>query len=110
MYPPLYVARGIQRSGHRVKYHATTRSPIAVSQESEYPLHERYELASLYDRDRKTYLYDLAHYDMVFIITDAPQDKERDSVRRQLPGLASLENALRSSGNENIYCVRWCKD
>ena len=107
MYPPLFVARGIQLSGHRVKYHATTRSPIAVSLEPDYPLHERFGLASLYDEGRKTYLYDLARYDMVFIITDAPQDKGGDGGRRQPPGLASLENALRSCGNENIYYVRW---
>ena len=71
MYPPLFAAKKIQDLGNDVKFHATTRSPILVSRNPMYPLHERYELASLYEDGRTTYLYDLASYDAVLILTDA---------------------------------------
>lgn len=100
MYPALYVARKMEEQGNMVVCHATTRSPIAVSSEAEYPLHERYELVSLYDDSRTTYVYELAAYDEVFIITDADSDKT--------DGCNSLLNALCSCGNDRIYVIRWC--
>lgn len=81
MYPALYVADKIEGSGEKkglaaeVKFHATTRSPIAVSSEEEYPLHKRYELRSLYEESRRTFLYDLENYDLVLILTDAAPGK-----------------------------------
>lgn len=99
MYPALYVAKQIEQMGYEVKSHATTRSPIAVSSEAAYPLHTRYELASLYDEERKTFLYDIDTYDLVLVITDAPiTDK----------GNKTLMYALRNCGNENIKLIRWC--
>ena len=47
MYPALYVGAKLEEAGYTVRMHATTRSPIAVSKEEKYPLHTRYELASL---------------------------------------------------------------
>lgn len=105
MYPPLYVAEKLQALGYQVKCHATTRSPIAVSMEDDYPLHERYELTSLYDVGRTTYIYDLAGYDLVLVITDAPSQNRKGDCA----GLISLQKALCSCGNQNIYCVRWCE-
>ncbi|EOS24514.1 hypothetical protein C806_02025 [Lachnospiraceae bacterium 3-1] len=102
MYPALYTAWRVEGLGNRVKCHATTRSPIVVSQNPKYPLHERYELISLYEDDRTTYLYDLAHYDLVLILTDAKPGKEW--------GVASLGRALAAWGNEEIYLVRWCEN
>lgn len=102
MYPPLYVAQKIQDLGNTVKCHATTRSPIVVSKHPQYPLHERYELVSLYEDSRTTYLYDLAVYDFILILTDAEQGKEQ--------GEASLCHAIAECGNEKIYLVRWCED
>lgn len=100
MYPALYLARAIQGLGKQVKCHATTRSPIAVSQEPEYPLKERYELASLYDSERRTYLYDLAASDLVLVVTDAePIDSE---------GWNSLQHAIGASGSKHIKLIRWC--
>lgn len=120
MYPPLFVAQKLQLAGHKVKFHATTRSPIAVSLESGYPLHERYELASMYEESRPTYVYDLEQHALVLIITDAPSSNGRgkedawDGGSRAPeiscqgnPGLLSLQNALLFCGNQNIYCIRW---
>ncbi len=101
MYPVLYVAKKIEDlAGVTVKFHATTRSPIAVSTEKEYPLHERWELVSLYEKGRKTFVYNLTKYDQVFILTDAEE--------LVATGVYSLVNALVSCGNKSITLVRWC--
>lgn len=100
MYAPLYLARKIQELGNQVSFHATTRSPIMVSQDPKYPFHERYALASLYESGRATYLYDLAAYHMVLVVTDAAPGGGA--------GEDSLICALRQCGNQTIYFVRWC--
>lgn len=100
MYPALYLARKIQGLGHQVRCHATTRSPIAVSQEAQYPLKERYELASMYDPARRTYIYDLEASDLVLVLTDAdPAEPE---------GWNSLQHAINASGSKQIKLIRWC--
>lgn len=101
MYPALYAAFKMEEMGYDVKFHATTRSPIIVSDSYSYPLHEKFELRSLYDKDRVTYIYQLDKYDKVFIITDAKKGAS--------DGISSLVNALKSRGNTNISIVRWCK-
>lgn len=97
MYPALYAADRFEAQGRDVRFHATTRSPIAVSGEEGCPLHTRYELKSLYDKRRTTFIYDLIKYDMVVIISDAQGDITE--------GLDSLIRALALCGNENIIFV-----
>ncbi len=100
MFPALYVAEQIEKSGCAVRFHATGRNPIAVSSEPEYPLHVRYELASFYDSGRKTFLYEIGTYDQVLILSDAPE------IRAE--GINSLVNALVSCQNKDITLIRWC--
>ena len=100
MYPALFVAERLEAMGKKVRFHATTRSPIAVSTEEQYPLHTRYQLRSFYDKERTTFVYDLERYDRVLIITDAAcQDTD---------GVASLVKALTLCGNtmENIILIK----
>lgn len=97
MYPALYTAAKLEMQGRSVWFHATTRSPIAVSAEQDYPFHTRYELVSLYDSRRSIYVYDLQKYDIVVIMTDA-QGEMRE-------GICSLLQALKCSGNERIVFV-----
>ena len=59
----------------------------------------RYELKSLYDKDRTTYLYNIESYDRVFIITDAAGGEEE--------GKNSLVGAI-ARKNNNINLIRWC--
>lgn len=99
MYPALYIAKNMEQMGCEVVSHATTRSPIAVSADPQYPLHVRYELRSLYDKGRVTFVYDIDAYDTVLIVTDA-QAKE-------VEGFHSLVNAA-SRKNDRIFCIRWC--
>ena len=102
MYPALFTAQRFEKEGFNVYSHSTTRSPIVTSNEYDYPLRERFELASFYDKDRKTFIYNLKKYDCVIVITDA-NPIEND-------GVNSLVNALRSVGNDKIYVYRWCDD
>ena len=101
MYPALVLTSMLEEKTGWVRCHSTTRSPILVSSEAWYPLHERYELRSLYDRQRTTFLYDLSAYDRVCMVTDAGEEEKE--------GLYSLINALVSCGNERICVIRWCQ-
>lgn len=100
MYPALYVGAKLEEAGYKVRMHATTRSPIAVSKEEKYPLHTRYELASLYDKNRTTFVYDLAEYEEVLVLTDAQ--------KQETEGWESLQRALTLNHNRQIRGIRWC--
>ena len=100
MYPALYVGAKLEETGYTVRMHATTRSPIAVSKKEKYPLHTRYELASLYDKNRTTFVYDLAEYEEVLVLTDAQ--------KQETEGWESLQRALTLNHNRQIRGIRWC--
>lgn len=102
MYPALYLAGKLEAQGKDVRFHATTRSPICVSQGAEYPLHTRCRLVSVYDRERTTFLYNLGQYDAVLIVTDARADGAE--------GRNTIVNALAAEKNTNIQMIRWCVD
>lgn len=99
MYPALFAAACIEKKGCRVRCHSTTRSPIAVFLDDGYPLKTRYELRSMYDKDRVTFIYDIGKYDSVLIITDAHSAEDE--------GKNSLLQAVRTK-NEKVTLVRWC--
>lgn len=101
MFPGMYLAAQYEKafSDALVRFHATTRSPIEVSMAEEYPLHQRYPLISLYEEERRTFIYNLEQYDQVWIVTDAPDPKKT--------GKDSLVGALESCGNRNIMFVKW---
>ena len=100
MYPAVMLADTLQRDGlaGSVRVHATTRSPILPSGREGYPLFRRYQLRSLYDDNRRTFIYNLAEYDRVIIVTDA---------RDGHAGLCDLALALRREGCQNIALARW---
>lgn len=100
MYPALYISAKLSESGRAARCHSTTRSPITVSSEDGYPLHCRFELASLYDDDRTTFIYDLKKYDCVLIVTDSQNESDI--------GVNTLVNALALCGNDKIKLFRWC--
>lgn len=99
MFPALYTACKLECLGFNALSHSTTRSPIAVSSEQDYPLHRRFELISFYDDNRTTYIYDLKKYDKVIIITDSTNESPK--------GRYTLVNALKSVGNDDITIYRW---
>ena len=74
MFPGLYFAwrLALEYPDKKIRFHATTRSPIQVSLDAGYPLQKRFPLSSLYASSRHTYVYNLTHYDAAFVLTDAP--------------------------------------
>ena len=96
MFPAIYMADFFNRIGIQAVSHSTTRSPICVSDNNEYPLHKRYEMKSLYG-DYTTYIYNLQKYDKVIIISDYTKDDH----------LGYLINALNQAGNiDNISIIK----
>ena len=73
LFPALLLGRRIEEraAAGSVRFHATTRSPIGISEERGYPITNGIRLPSFYDRERVTYLYDLERYDRVIVFTDA---------------------------------------
>lgn len=97
MYQGLLFAKALQdKYNANVKFHATTRSPISVSKDTSYPLHNQYKLKSLYDNNRTTYIYDIEQYDEVFIVTESGYLNKS--------GLNTLVNALNQK-NINVITI-----
>lgn len=84
MFPPLMVAKRIEElfPDKEIRFHATTRSPILVSESCGYPLNKRNKLLSFYEDDRTTYVYNLSDYDVAIILTDSNcvSDKSAKSI------------------------------
>ena len=101
MFPALLAAAAIENRHPEVKvrFHATTRSPIEISDDPEYPLHNRAPLESLYEKGRRTFLYNLTAYDKALVVTDAEP--------LNTAGLLSLTGALEQHGNRDITLIRW---
>ncbi len=74
-----------------VRCHATTRSPIGISNHENYPIQNGIKLASFYDQGRTTYLYNLDQYDIVIVISDSPQ-KDFDAMRQLAAVMCPFEN------------------
>ncbi|MCR4782933.1 MAG: phosphoribosyltransferase family protein [bacterium] len=99
MYPAIILGRELEKAGMaQVKCHATTRSPIGLSRESGYPIPQGFELASLYEAERITYIYNLDRYEAAIIVSDA--------VNPQNTGLRDLQAALSLSGCDQIFYVK----
>ena len=73
MLPALILGRTLEKqdASREVKCHSTTRSPIGISSRKGYPIFSGYSLTSFYDSSRRTFLYNIAQYDTVIIITDS---------------------------------------
>ena len=75
-FPMLYAKIIEEKTDVKVKFQATTRSPIEVSDTEGYILNERYRLRSAYNSDRTTFIYNLRKYDKVVIVTDCKPTKQ----------------------------------
>lgn len=99
MFPPMKVAEYIEKKypSLDVMFHATTRSPIMISADDNYPLHSRWTLNSVYDEERTTYVYNLSDYDLAVVLTD--------SENKSVTGEKKLEEALAGAGCKEIIFV-----
>lgn len=101
MYPAIILGNEIEKKYTEkiVKTHSTTRSPIMVSNENNYPLGSGFKMESLYEIGRINYIYNIFKYDLVIVVTDATEINNN--------GANALEKILRTKGNEKIIFVRW---
>ena len=95
MLPALLVGRRLEEN-FSVVTHSTTRSPIGICAEKNYPIRSGFKLRSFYDAARTTYIYNLKNYSAAVIVSDA----ENFSA-----GLSDLVTALKVHGVEKIFCV-----
>ncbi len=101
MYPAIFTGEYIEKKGicKTVKTHSTTRSPIVPRVQEQYPIFNRISFESLYEKGRKTYLYNLEKYDIVIIVTDAQNYNKT--------GEQQLLQSLKSYGNETVTIINW---
>ena len=85
-----------------VKCHATTRSPIAICTDGEYPIKSGNIVHSFYEADRKTFIYNIHEYDTAIIFTDSDLKYEG--------GLDDIAGLLRQKGCSNILLLKGEKD
>ncbi len=96
MFPALVLGAVLeQQGGWEVRSHSTTRSPIGISTQAGYPIQEGWKLQSLYDPARTTYLYNLARYDAVILVTEKAEEA----------GLRTLSQALQAHGSQSQILV-----
>jgi hypothetical protein len=95
MYPALVLGQELEKTAADVMTHSTTRSPLLPQDNAEYPFHSRISFASVYDRSRTTYLYNMGQYDTVIVVTDARK-----------PNFEELLRAIQNCWNQAVYCVR----
>lgn len=70
MLPAIITGKILEDKGYKVLTHSSTRSPIGITQQNDYPITEGYQLRSFYDVNRITYIYNLKYYDLILVISD----------------------------------------
>lgn len=75
MYPALVLAQMLERRypDCRVRCHATTRSPIGISDDAGYPISRGSKIRSFYEAARDSYIYAPDYYDAMIVVSDAPE-------------------------------------
>ena len=94
--PPIILGKLLGETGCCVTVQGVTRSPMLPSEEGDYAVRSRAALSSLYDSERKVYLYNIGSADVSVIITDAEAPDE--NAVKLLCGAVSGRTVL----------VRWC--
>lgn len=104
MYPAVLSALLLSRLNpdKRVYTHSTTRSPIEVLRDPGYPLFSRTEILSLYEKNRKNYIYNLRTYDKVYVVTDAVNTDEQNFIQ--------FTGALKETGADGARFIVWNRD
>lgn len=99
MYPALMFGVILEkRCSAEIFCHATTRSPIGISEVLDYPIKNGFHLQSLYQHTRNTFIYNLTGYDAAIIVSDAKDNAQE--------GLQMLSATLNASGTTAIYYLK----
>lgn len=102
MLPGLLLGAYIEKQGvaASVCYHATTRSPIGICEDVEYPIKSGVMLHSFYEAERTTYLYNLQESDIVLILTDSSDE------RAMTQAYADLCGAYKELGYNHVILIK----
>lgn len=99
MYPALISANWIKQNFNKNTFcHATTRSPIGICPDKNYPIYEGFKIPSFYDISRETYIYNLRQYECVVIFTDSKNINQKS--------VNTLAAALKRHDCKNIFIAR----
>ncbi len=99
MYPAIVLGMSIEEqfTNSSVVSHSTTRSPISICSDEDYPIKNGYHIHSFYEADRDTYLYNIDSYDTVILITDSKNIPQK--------ALADIKHVFSGKISE-MYIVR----
>ena len=94
--PAIIAGRSLEAENFSVVTHSTTRSPIGICKEKNYPIREGFKLRSFYDATRTTFIYNLKFYDAAIIMSDS---------KNFSAGLEDLISALSVHGVGKIFFI-----
>lgn len=102
MYPAIILGKVLEDSGRykEVYSHSTTRSPIGICSDKDYPITEGYRIRSFYEDGRETFIYNIAEYDAAIVLTDGDNTA----------AISDIAAILKKNGCENIILVGRCDD
>lgn len=99
MYPAIIFGKRLASNKINVLTHSTTRSPISISTDDNYPIYNGYKIHSFYDKSRETFLYNLKDYDVVFVITDTKASF--NTIRKAAEDVAKITHC------NKLYVIRY---
>ena len=95
MLPGLLIGKVLEDEGcESGAFHATTRSPIGISEAAGYPIAAGRQVKSFYGDARRTYIYNLRPYRHVVVVSDTAHEARE--------GLESLLRVLREAGCKDV--------
>lgn len=99
MFPAVRAASVIEeKCDIRAYCHATTRSPISIGSDMDYPIRSGFAIGSFYEDERVNYIYNIRHYDAAVVISD--------SICPSAGAVNILDGILKKHGISNVfYCL-----
>ncbi len=98
MYPALVLGKLLEQRGAEVRTHSTTRSPIGICGDEDYPIKEGWKIRSFYDDGRETFIYNPAQYDKAVVITDGSN----------AAAVEDIASVLKKYGSPELILVEVC--
>ena len=93
--PPIVLGKILADRGCNVTVQGVTRSPMLPSHEKDYAVRSRAALKSLYDLERRVFVYNIGNADVSIVVTDAEN-----------PGETTVE-MLCGALSGRVILVRW---
>lgn len=89
MLPAIMLGMEIEKFCGSVYTHSTTRSPIGIKNDENYPCRNGFQVRSFYESERLNYLYNTDRYDAVVVVTDSKNDIQCERAFRDIMSVFS---------------------